>query len=209
MRSARSSWLEARAGCCRFRRAASILAHLHLHHPHIHSRTHPQHTMTHDHYADSVSLHTQCHTRRFHSLRLSLHHCIYTHGVSLFHTGPRTPLPLPAVVSQHAWYLFLLQGSHPSLGRPTHGVFLFFFRVPTLLLAGRSFFLLASHCAARRARQRARTAVLSFCLLRVAPRAAALARRMMHHAPCMHACPLVQPPTTDGRTTRRAVRRRG
>ena len=67
-------------------------------------------------------------------------------------------------------------------------------------------FLLASRCAARRARPHARTkllAALSFYLLRIAriaPRATP-AR--------MHARSLVLTPTTDGRTTRRAVRRRG
>ena len=44
----------------------------------------------------------------------------HARSASLFHEGPpRTPFPLPAVVSQHAWRLsFLLQGSHPFLGRP-------------------------------------------------------------------------------------------
>ena len=43
----------------------------------------------------------------------------HAHSDSLFHAGPRTPFPLSAVVSQHAWRLsLLLQGSHPSLGRP-------------------------------------------------------------------------------------------
>ena len=43
----------------------------------------------------------------------------HTHGFSLFHVGLRTLLPLPVIVSPLAWRLsFLLQGSHPFLGRP-------------------------------------------------------------------------------------------
>ena len=41
----------------------------------------------------------------------------HVHSASLFHAGPHTPFPLPTSVSQHARRLFLLQGSHPSLGR--------------------------------------------------------------------------------------------
>ena len=71
-------------------------------------------------------------------------------------------------------HLFLVQGSHPSLGR--RPFFFFSLRVPTLLLAGRpfllriapratptpflagrSFFLLDLHCAVRHARPHART----------------------------------------------------
>ena len=77
----------------------------------------------------------------------------HIHRASLFHAGPHALLPLPVVVSQHARRLFLVQGSHPFLGRP----FFFLLRVPTLSLAGRSFFLLASHCVARHARPHART----------------------------------------------------
>ena len=39
----------------------------------------------------------------------------------------------------------------PRWSRRLHGAFLFFFRVPTLFLAGRSFFLIVSHCDARHA----------------------------------------------------------
>ena len=63
----------------------------------------------------------------------------HAHSASLFHAGPRTPFHCPR------WSC------------STHGVFLFFFRVPTPFLAGRSFFLLASRCAARHARPYART----------------------------------------------------
>ena len=114
----------------------SILAH--LYHPRIHSHMHPQHTVIHDHYAESVSLYRQCHTRRFHSPRFSLHHCIYTAFLSFTQDLARRSHCL-------RW------------SRSTHGVFLFFFKVPTLFLAGRSFFLLASHCATRHARPHART----------------------------------------------------
>ena len=48
-----------------------------------------------------------------------LHVPPYAHSASLFRAGPRTPLPLPAVVSSLTWRpSFLLQGSHPFLGRP-------------------------------------------------------------------------------------------
>ena len=102
-------------------------------------RTHPQHARTHRHRKRSVV------------------------AFSLFHAQP------PA----------LLPPSSDFAARPA--TFLFFFRVPTLFLAGRSlflfasrcvdcsFFLLASHCAARHACLA--SAALSFCLLRIAPRA--------------------------------------
>ena len=73
----------------------------------------------------------------------------------------------------------------------TRAVFLFFFRVPTLFLAGRSFFLFASRCAGR-----------SFFLL--ASRCAA-----RHARPRAKTHSLARTPMTDGRTTRRAVRRHG
>ena len=41
----------------------------------------------------------------------------HVRSASLFRAGPHTSFPLPAVVSQHAWRLFLVQGSHPFLGR--------------------------------------------------------------------------------------------
>ena len=44
----------------------------------------------------------------------------------------------------------------PRWSRSTHSAFVLF-RVPTFFLAGRSFFLLAAHCAARHARPHART----------------------------------------------------
>ena len=115
---------------------SSILAH--HQHPSIRSRTHPQHARTHDHRAESVPQCTQCHTRRFRSPRSSLYHRTHTAILSFMQD--------------------LARRSHcPRWSRSTHCVFLFFFRVPTLLLAGRSFFLLASHCAARHAHPRART----------------------------------------------------
>ena len=96
---------------------SSILAH--HQHPSIRSRTHPQHARTHDRRTGSVLLCTQCHTRRSRSPRASvLLVPPHAHSVSLYHAGPRTPFPLPAVVSPLAWRLsFLLKGSHPFLGR--------------------------------------------------------------------------------------------
>ena len=79
--------------------------------------------------------------------------------------------------------------THESRG--TLSVFLFFFGVPTPFLAGRSFFLFASRCAGR-----------SFFLL--ASRCAA-----RHARPPAKTRSLARIPTTDGRTTRRAVRRHG
>ena len=115
---------------------SSILAH--HQHPSVRSRTHPQHARTHDHRTGSVLQCTQCHTRRSRSPRSSLYH--RTHAALL------------------SFMQDLARRSHcPRWSRSTHGVFLFFFRVPTLFLAGRSFFLLASHCAARHARPHART----------------------------------------------------
>ena len=54
------------------------------------------------------------------------------------------------------WFLSFMQDLArrcrcPRWSRRLHGAFLFFSRVPTLFLAGRSFSLLVSHCAARRA----------------------------------------------------------
>ena len=43
----------------------------------------------------------------------------HPHSASLFYAGPHTPFPPPAVASQHAQCLFLVQGSHPLLGRPS------------------------------------------------------------------------------------------
>ena len=71
---------------------------------------------THDHRAGTVPLRTQFQTRRSRSPRSSLHHSTYT--APLFYAGPHTPLPPPAVVSQHAQRLFPIQGPHPFLGRP-------------------------------------------------------------------------------------------
>ena len=83
-----------------------------------------------------------------------------------------TPAALGPIHHAHMTRLFLVQGSQPFLGRP----FFFSLRVlslllagrpfllriapratPTPFLAGRSFFLLDSHCAARHARPHART----------------------------------------------------
>ena len=79
----------------------------------------------------------QFHTRRSRSPRSSLHHRTYTALLSFMQD--------------------LARCSHcPWWSRSTHGAF-FLFRVPTLFLAGRSFFLLAAHCVARHARPHART----------------------------------------------------
>ena len=95
----------------------------------------------------------------------------HAHSASLLHAGPRTPFPLPTVVSQHAWRLsFLLQGSHPLLGRPA------------------SFFSSSGFPPF------SWPAVLSFYLLRIAPRATP-AR--------LHARLLARARTTDERTMRR------
>ena len=82
-------------------------------HPSARSRAHPQHARTHV----SATVHAIPHALLLlPSVFLVPPHA---HSDSLFHAGPRTPLPLSAVVSQHAWRLsLLLQGSHPSLGRP-------------------------------------------------------------------------------------------
>ena len=92
---------------------------------------------------------------------------------SLFHAQP------PALLPPHSRFA----------ARPA--AFLFFFRVPTLFLAGRSFFLFASRCAGR-----------SFLLL--ASRCAA-----RHARPPAKTRSLARIPTTDGRAIRRAVRRHG
>ena len=95
--------------------------------------------------------------------------------------------------------------------RGTHSVFLFFFGVHTPFLAGLSFFLFASRCAGR-------SFFLSACFaLRRALRAAAALSFFLLASRCAarHARPpaktrlLARIPTTDGRTTRRAVRRHG
>ena len=136
---------------------SGILAH--HQHPSIRSSTHPQHARTHNHRTGSVLLCTQCHTRRSRSPRSSVYHRTHTAFLSFMQDLARC---------YHC----------PRWSRRSHGAFLFFFRVPTLFLAGRSFFLLVSHCAAR-------------------------------HAARMHARLLACARTTDERTMRRAVRRRG
>ena len=87
----------------------------------------------------------------------------YAHRASLFHAGPRTPFPLPAVVvSQHAWRLSFSFSGFPPFSWP---------------------------------------AVLSFYLLRIAPRATTPAR--------MHARSLAHTPTTFTTDERRDVRSAG
>ena len=140
LRSARSSWLEARVGYCRLRPAAASHAagahaptHVRTHstlgltviandqfRPRTHSRTHPQHARTHRHRKRSVV------------------------AFSPLHARPPALLPPPSDLA----------------ARPA--TFLFFFRVPTLFLAGRSF--LSFRFALRRLLS------LSACF-RVAPRA--------------------------------------
>jgi hypothetical protein len=93
---------------------------------------------------------------------------------SLFHAQP------PALLPPHSRFA----------ARPA--AFLFFFRVPTLFLAGRSFFFFLLRVA---------SAAPSFCLLsRCAAR---------HAYPQTKTRSLARTPTIDGRTTRRAVRRHG
>ena len=124
-RSARSSWLEARAGCCCFP-AGSILAH--HQHPHTCSRTHPQHARTHHH--RTTSTHTPARVRIHSTLGLT----IIAHDQPLrFSLSCRAP---HAVLTTHQ-------------SRGTLSVFLFFFGVPTPFSAGRSFFIFASRCASR------------------------------------------------------------
>ena len=146
LRSAWSSWLEARVNYCRFTTDSSLAHHQH---PHTRPRTHPQHARAH-----------------YHRKRLVI-------APPLFHVGPSAPFQLPENLAART------------------APFFFFFRVSTLLLAGRSFFLFASRCAG-----------CSFFLLdsRCAAR---------HARPQAKPRSLARTPNTDGRTTRRAVRRHG
>ena len=130
--------------------ATLILAH--RQHPRTRLRTHPQPAGTHDHHAGTLLLRTQCHTRRSQSPRSSS-------------PMPHAPLPLPSVLfaPQHAhsdplsFMQDLTRRSHrPRWPRSTYIAF-FLFRVPTLFLAGRYFFLLAAHCAVRHACSHTRT----------------------------------------------------
>ena len=128
-------WLVHIAVLHRITVSTPILAH--RKHPCTRSRTHPPPARIHDHRAGSVLLRAPCHMRRSRSPRSSLNHSTY------------------------AALLFLVQDltrrSHcPRWSRSTHGAFLLL-QVPTLFLAGRSFFLLASRCVARHARPHART----------------------------------------------------
>ena len=167
LRSARSSWLEARAGCCCFQLAA------------------PSHT---------TNTHTPARVRIHSTLGLT----IIAHDQPLrFSLSCRAPHAAPTTRES----------------RGTHTIFLFFFGVHTPLLAGlsfflfasrcagRSFFLLASRCAARFALRR--PLFLSFFLL--ASRCAARHAR----PPAKTRLLAARIPTTDRRTTRRAVRRHG
>ena len=62
------------------------------------------------------------------------------------------------------------------------GFFLFFFRVPTLFLAGHSFFLLAPRCAACRARPHARTEIPALFFFLLASHCAARHARLYARA---------------------------
>ena len=114
-----------------------ILAH--HRHPGIRFPTHPQHARAHGRRTGSVLHCTQCHTRRSRSSPPSVCHRARATFLSFMHGLARR--------SHCRWW-----------SCSTHGVFLFFFGVPTLFLAGCSFFLLlATHCAARHARLHACT----------------------------------------------------
>ena len=102
LRSARSSWLEARVGYCRLRPAAAS---------HAASAHAPTHVRTHSTLGLTVIANDQS-----------------VVAFSLLHAQPPALLPPPSDLA----------------ARPA--TFLFFFRVPTLFLAGRSFFLFASRC---------------------------------------------------------------
>ena len=102
LRSARSSWLEARVGYCRLRPAAAS---------HAASAHAPTHVRTHSTLGLTVIANDQS-----------------VVAFSLLHAQPPALLPPPSDLA----------------ARPA--AFLFFFRVPTLFLAGRSFFLFASRC---------------------------------------------------------------
>ena len=102
LRSARSSWLEARVGNCRLRPAAA---------------------------SHAASVHEPTHVRTHSTLGLTVIANDQTVvAFSLLHAQPPALLPPPSDLA-----------ACPA-------TFLFFFRVPTLFLAGRSFFLFASRC---------------------------------------------------------------
>ena len=132
--------------------AVSTLILAHRQHPRNRSRTHPKPARTHDHHVGTVWLRTQCHTRRSRSPQSSL-------------PMPHSPLPLPSVLfaPQHAHSASLFyagpktpRGHRPRWPRSTHSAFSLF-RVPTLFLTDRSFFLLAAHCVAHHACLHTRT----------------------------------------------------
>ena len=142
---------------------SSILAH--HQHPSTRSRTRPQHARTHDHRAGSVV------KAQGGGGALCRRPCgCSSHARSVaVHAMPHAPLqrasspPSSLYHRTHAAFLSFVQQdlarrSHcPRWSCSTHGAFLFFFRVPTLFLAGRFFFLPAPHCAARHASPHART----------------------------------------------------
>ena len=100
-------------------------------HPRTRSRAHPQHARTHRHRKRSVV------------------------AFSLFHAQPPALLPPHSrFAARPAAFSFLLQGSHPFLGRP-------FFLSFCLALRRPLFPLLASRCAARHARPPAKTRSLA------------------------------------------------
>ena len=128
-------WLVHIAVLRRITVSVPILAHRRS--PHTRSRMHPQPSRTHDHRAGSALLRAPCHMRRSRSPRSASNHS--TNAALLF--SCRTPHAAPTA-----------RGGLAARMAP-----FLFFRVPTLFLAGRSFFLLGSYCVARHARPHART----------------------------------------------------
>ena len=147
LRSARSSWHEARAGFCCFPPAAS------------------SHTT-------DIPVFASARIRSTPRLMVAAEdQCCTAHNAT---RATPAPLRLPCATARA---FPTASGGLAARAAP----FFFFFGVPTLLLAGRFFFL-------------------SLYLQRIAPRAASA---------CMQARLLARARTTDERTMRRAVRRRG
>ena len=133
LRSARSSWLEARSGCSCFQPAAS--SHTTTTQASAPARTRSTLGLT------ATAPDRCCCARNITSAAPTLPALLgplcttaRTRRFSLFHIRPHTLLPLPVIVS-------------PLARRPSFSSS----ELPPFFLAGRSFFLLASRCAARRA----------------------------------------------------------
>ena len=130
LRSARSSWLEARVSYCRLQPAAA--SHTRRQHPRTRSRTHPQHARTHRHRKRSIG------------------RCVFSPSC----TAPRAAPTTLRSRGTPGDFPFLLQGSHPFLGRPFFLSTCFALRCsprPPACTHGRSFLLPAARCAARHA----------------------------------------------------------